>query len=54
MDERVEELQDIALVLAKNTKDDFTALLEDSFFLEDTKSVHYVRSEAEWDDFGNL
>ena len=54
MDERVEELQDIALVLAKNTKDDFTALLEDSLFLEDAKSVHYVGSEAEWDDFGNL
>ena len=54
MDERVKELEDVALIFAENTKDNLTALLEHSFLFEDTKGIHDVRGQAERHDLWNL
>lgn len=54
VDEGVQERDDVHLVLAEDSQDDFTGALEDTLFLEDTKCVHDVLSQAEGHDLGNL
>ena len=54
MDERVQELEDVALVLPQDAQNDLTRLLEDAFLLENAERVHYITCKAEGHDFRDL
>lgn len=47
VDERVQILQNVALVLAEDSEHDLATLLEDTFLFEDSEGIHDVRRESE-------
>jgi hypothetical protein len=52
--ERVQERHYVALILSHHSHDHLAALLEDTFLLKDSKSVHDIRGKSEWDYLWDL